>query len=176
MSADAATDSTDDVCRPPAEATASPHPPRPTQERVRDTQELLGREVDCWVATADPATGAPHLVPLSFVWDGTSILLATGERSIAGRGLASGAGVRIGLGATRDVVMVDGSVEVVPTAALDAAEADRFARRTGFDPRETSGSYLFFRVVPSRIQAWREENELRGRVVMRDGRWVTSTD
>lgn len=98
-------------------------------------------------------------MPLSFDWDGTSLLLATGERSIAGRGLASGAGVRIGLGATRDVVMVDGLVEAVPTAVLDPAEADRFAQRTGFDPRETSGSYLFFRVVPSRIQAWREENE-----------------
>lgn len=182
MTADDATDSTDSadgtdgVCRPPAEAPASPPPPRPTAQRVRDTRELLGREIDCWVATADPATGAPHLVPLSFDWDGTSLLLATGERSIAGRGLASGAGVRIGLGATRDVVMVDGLVEAVPTAVLDPAEADRFAQRTGFDPRETSGSYLFFRVVPSRIQAWREENELRGRDVMLEGRWITTTD
>ena len=166
----------DDVCRPPAEVPASPPPPRPTATRVRDTRDLLDREIDCWVATTDPATGAPHLVPLSFDWDGSTLLLATGERSVAGRGLASGAGVRIGLGGTRDVVMVDGSVGVVPTADLDPAEADRFAQRTGFDPRETSGSYLFFRVVPSRIQAWREENELRGRDVMRDGRWLGSTD
>ena len=166
----------DDVCRPPAEVPASPPPPRPTAARVRDTRDLLGREIDCWVATTDPATGAPHLVPLSFDWDGSTLLLATGERSVAGRGLASGAGVRIGLGGTRDVVMVDGSVEVVPTADVDPAEADRFAQRTGFDPRETSGSYLFFRVVPSRIQAWREENELSGRDVMRDGQWLASTD
>jgi hypothetical protein len=166
----------DDVCRPPAEVPASPPPPRPTAARVRDTRDLLGREIDCWVATTDPATGAPHLVPLSFDWDGSTLLLATSERSVAGRGLASGAGVRIGLGGTRDVVMVDGSVEVVPTADVDPAEADRFAQRTGFDPRETSGSYLFFRVVPSRIQAWREENELRGRDVMRDGQWLASTD
>ena len=98
------------------------------------------------------------------------------SRNVAGRVLASGAGVRIGIGATRDVVMVDGSVDVAPTTALEPAEADRFAQRTGFDPRETSGSYLFFRVVPSRIQAWREENELRGRVVMLDGRWITSDE
>jgi len=167
---------TDDVCRPPTEVPASPAPPRTTAERVRDTRDLLGREVDCWVATADPRTGAPHLVPLSFDWDGSALLLATAERSIAGRGLASGAGVRIGVGATRDVVMVDGSVEAVPTGDLDPAEADRFARRTGFDPRETASSYLFFRVLPSRIQAWREENELGGRDVMRDGRWLAATD
>ncbi|MBC9820595.1 pyridoxamine 5'-phosphate oxidase family protein [Terrabacter sp. MAHUQ-38] len=163
---------TEDECRP----AGSVAPPRATAERVRDTQGLLSREVDCWVATADPVTGAPHLVPLSFVWDGSSILLATGERSIAGRGLASGTGVRIGLGATRDVVMVDGSVEVIPTGELDPAEADRFAERTGFDPRQTGSTYLFFRVVPTRIQAWREENELRGRDVLVAGRWVHAED
>lgn len=163
---------TEDECRPAGEVP----PPRSAADRVRDTVALLAREVDCWVATADPATGAPHLVPLSFVWDGSSILLATGQRSIAGRGLASGTGVRIGLGATRDVVMVDGSVEVIPTDALDAAEADRFAERTGFDPRETTSTYLFFRVVPSRIQAWREENELTGRDVLVKGRWVDTDD
>jgi hypothetical protein len=169
-------DDTDDVCRPPAEVPASPPAPRARAARVRDTQQLLDREIDCWVSTTDPATGAPHLVPLSYDWDGRALLLATGARSIAGRGLASGAGVRIGLGATRDVVMVDGSVEAIPTADLDPAKADRFARRTGFDPRETSGSYLFFRVVPSRIQAWREENELSGRDVMREGRWLVPED
>lgn len=160
----------EDVCRP---APSAPAPPRSAADRVRDTRSLLAREVDCWVATADPGTGAPHLVPLSFVWDGATILLATGATSLAGRGLASGRGVRIGLGATRDVVMVDGDVEVVATADLDPAEAERFAVRTGFDPRETSSPYLFFRVVPSRVQAWREEDELRGRTIMRDGRWAT---
>ena len=84
--------------------------------------------------------------------------------------------MRIGLGATRDVVMVDGRVEVVPTDVIEPAEADRFAERTGFDPRETTTAYAFFRVVPSRIQAWREENELTGRVVLLDGRWVDSGD
>ncbi len=164
---------TDDVCRPPAEGVpAFPPPPRAAAERVRDVRTMLGREIDCWVATVDPATGAPHLIPLSFDWDGAALLLATAERSIAGRGLASGTGVRIALGSTRDVVMVDGAVETIATADLDPAAADRFAERTGFDPRQTSRRYLFFRVVPSRIQAWREENELRGRDVMREGRWV----
>jgi hypothetical protein len=172
MTCEAAVDPTEDVCRPPADVPASPPPPRTTGERVRDTRQRLEHDVDCWVATVDPATGAPYLVPLSFDWDGTVLLLATAERSITGRGLAAGTGVRIGLGATRDVVMVDGVSEAVPTAALDPEEAARFARRTGFDPREATSSYLFFRVVPVRIQAWREENELRGRDVMLDGRWI----
>ena len=42
----------------------------------------------------------------------------------------------------------------------------------GWDPRRETGEYAFFRVVPSRVQAWREVNELDGRTLLRDGRWI----
>jgi hypothetical protein len=32
--------------------------------------------------------------------------------------------------------------------------------------------YRWFRITPRRIQAWREANELAGRTLMRDGRWL----
>jgi hypothetical protein len=32
--------------------------------------------------------------------------------------------------------------------------------------------YRWFRFSPRRIQAWREENELSDRELMRDGRWL----
>ena len=32
--------------------------------------------------------------------------------------------------------------------------------------------YRWFRISPRRIQAWREVNELSGRELMRDGRWL----
>jgi hypothetical protein len=32
--------------------------------------------------------------------------------------------------------------------------------------------YRWFRISPGRIQAWREVNELPGRELMRDGRWL----
>ena len=31
----------------------------------------------------------------------------------------------------------------------------------------------FFRIVPDRIQAWREVNELTGRTLMRGGAWLS---
>lgn len=34
------------------------------------------------------------------------------------------------------------------------------------------GTYLYFRVTPQRLQAWSEANELDGRDLMRDGRWL----
>ena len=56
---------------------------------------------------------------------------------------------------------------------MDVAEADLFAERSGFDPRELSSPYAYLRVTPRRVQAWREENELDEREIMRDGRWLT---
>ncbi len=50
--------------------------------------------------------------------------------------------------------------------------ADRFAARTGFDPRAPATPYRWFRISPRRIQAWREVNELPDRELMRDGRWL----
>jgi hypothetical protein len=53
-----------------------------------------------------------------------------------------------------------------------AAAGDRFAARTGFDPRALATPYRWFRISPRRIQAWREVNELPDRELMRDGRWL----
>ena len=145
---------------------------RPRRQRISDTLAMLVREVDCWVATSDPDTGAPQLVPLSFVWDGRTVLLSTGASSPTGRALVATGGLRLAFGATRDVVMVDGDVEVIDAADLSTEEGDRFALRTGFDPRSLRTRYLYFRVRPTRIQAWREEHELAERDLMRDGAWL----
>jgi nitroimidazol reductase NimA-like FMN-containing flavoprotein (pyridoxamine 5'-phosphate oxidase superfamily) len=139
---------------------------RSTEQRRRDTLARLENDVDLWMATADG--GTPYLVPLSFRWDGATLLVSTPASSPTGRNLASGGKVRVALGVTRDVVLVEGDVAVVEP---DAGEADAFATKAGFDPRESRG-YLYFRVAPRRIQAWREVDELAGRDLMRDGVWV----
>lgn len=118
------------------------------------------------------AGGAPYLVPLSFDWDGEALLLATPAGSPTGRNLAAAGTVRIGLGVTRDVTMIEGAVEVLQIDELPREQGDRFAARTGFDPRTEPQPYCWFRVVPRRIQAWREANELAERELMRDGRWL----
>lgn len=80
--------------------------------------------------------------------------------------------VRVGIGPTRDVVLVEGPVEIVSRADLPGETADAFAAAAGFDPRELSSDYVYLRVRPDLIQAWREANELPGRDLMRDGRWL----
>jgi hypothetical protein len=146
--------------------------PRTRAERRRDTEHRLQHDVDVWVASAS-ASGAPHLVPLSFDWDGAALLLSTARDSPTGSNLAATRTARIGLGGTRDVTMVEGDVEVLPIDALSREQGDRFAARTGFDPRTLRTPYCWFRLTPRRIQAWREVDELPERDLMRDGRWLT---
>jgi hypothetical protein len=145
---------------------------RSRTERRRDTERRLADDVDLWLASASP-DGVPYLVPLSFDWDGEALLVATPADSPTGRNLAATRTVRLGLGQTRDVTMIDGDVEVLEMDALPGEQGDRFAARSGFDPRELDTPYRWFRIVPRRMQAWREVDELTDRDLMREGRWLT---
>jgi hypothetical protein len=149
-------------------------PIRSQQQRQRDVLDRLAHDVDVWVATADPTTGAPYLIPLSFLWDGSTILLATPAASVTGQNMQATGQVRLGLGTTRDVVLIEGTVEAQALDGLPADIADAFAAKTGFDPRRSKNAFLYFRVRPVRVQAWYEEPELAGRTLMRDGRWLVS--
>ena len=148
--------------------------PRSPAERRRDTEHRLADDVDVWVASASPE-GVPYLVPLSFDWDGEALLLATPSGSRTGRNLAATRTVRLGLGLTRDVSIIDGEVEVLELDELPREQGDRFAARTGFDPRTLTTAYRWFRITPRRIQAWREVDELADRELMRDGRWLADS-
>jgi hypothetical protein len=132
----------------------------------------LEEDVDLWVATADGGTGVPYLVPLSFLWDGTALLIATPTASPTGRNLLATGTVRLGIGPTRDVVLIEGTAEPLPVADLTDEIGDAFAVKTGFDPRELTTPYTYFRITPQRIQAWREADELEGRDLMRGGAWL----
>ncbi|MEV8018394.1 pyridoxamine 5'-phosphate oxidase family protein [Streptomyces sp. NPDC086554] len=148
-------------------------PSRGLEERLRDTRARLESDVDLWVATPG-SPGGVHLIPLSYLWDGSTFLIATPRASITGRNLLADGGVRLGIGPTRDVVIVDGTAEPVSLTDLAPETGDAFATKTGFDPRKLDdhSSYQYFRIRPRRIQAWREANELQGRDLMRDGHWL----
>jgi hypothetical protein len=70
--------------------------PRTPQQRKQDTLHRLNHDIDAWVATADPDSGTPYLVPLSFVWDGTTLLFATPAASPTARNLQATSKARIG--------------------------------------------------------------------------------
>lgn len=147
-------------------------PPRTPHQRKQDALQRLEQDIDAWVATADPESGVPYLVPLSFLWDGRTVLIATPASSPTGRNLQASGRVRLGIGPTRDVVMIEGTVQAVAATEITQEVGDAFAAKTGFDPRRLSGPYLYFRIQPELVQAWREANELQGRELMRGGQWL----
>ena len=145
--------------------------PRSRAERRNDSEHRLAHDVDVWVASAS-SDGVPHLVPLSFDWDGEVLLVSTPTNSPTGRNLAATRAARLGLGLTRDVSLIEGTVEVLELDALAQERGDRFAARTGFDPRREATPYRWFLISPRRVQAWREVDELPARELMREGHWL----
>ena len=68
--------------------------------------------------------------------------------------------------------LVECDVEAVEIDMLPRVQRDRFVTRTGWGPGAESTPYRWYRLRPRRIQAWREANELAGRELMRDDRWL----
>jgi hypothetical protein len=145
--------------------------PRSRAQRKADTlAKLSAPEADVWVASA--ADGEPYLVPLSLAWLDERIVIALEAGSRTGRNIVARGRARLGLGPTRDVVMIDAVLDVVVPAADAGALGDGYAAQADWDPREAGAGYAFIVLVPDRIQAWRESNEIPGRLLMRDGTWL----
>jgi hypothetical protein len=151
-------------------------PARDLAQRKRDTlAKLAAPAEDIWVATASTGSGGPepHLVPVSLGWIDERVVIAVASDSVTARNVRSQGIVRLALGPTRDVVVIDAVFEreVAVDDASDLGEA--YAAQADWDPREDPDTYVFLVLRPTRVQAWRESNELRGRVLMRDGAWLT---
>jgi hypothetical protein len=144
--------------------------PRPRSQRRADALAALNQERDVWVASAS-ASGDVHLIPLSHYWDDHRLTVATPIDSVTARNVTRAGRMRVSLPSTDDVVILEGPIEVIPVDADDAL-ADAHARASGFDPRQEPNEYVYLRLTPAFIQAWRNVEELQGRTIMRDGAWL----
>jgi len=136
---------------------------------------LAGEVTDVWVATGSVDGGAvlPHLVPVSLAWlDDQRVVVAVQSTSRTARDLRDHGIARLAVGPTRDVVMIDAVLdEEHDVSDAPAALTECYLRQADWDPR-TSPGYAFLVLRPTRIQAWREANEIPGRTLMRDGHWL----
>jgi hypothetical protein len=147
-----------------------PAPARSKAQRRVDVLAKLRSNVDLWVGSADGA-GNAYLVPLSYYWDGSTLTIATPRASRTARNLVRAGWARVALGPTRDVVIIEGSVEAI-SIGTDTRLEDAHAEASGFDPRTLAEEHVYLRITPQSIQAWRESNELEGRQLMRGGEWL----
>ncbi|MET7644809.1 pyridoxamine 5'-phosphate oxidase family protein [Streptomyces sp. NPDC005426] len=145
-------------------------PARGRAQRKQDVLEHLEKDTDAWVSTAS-ADGVPTLVPLSFVWDRETLLMATRRTNPTAVNVTPTGQARIALGTTRDVVLIEATAELIEGADLPAGSGEAFAAKLGWDLRGRS-AWVYLRFTPYAVRAWREENELAGRELMTDGRWL----
>lgn len=143
---------------------------RGPEQRKQDTLDRLEKDEDVWVATSS-ADGVPCLVPLSFVWDRGTLLMATRRTNPTAVNLTPSGQARVTLGHTRDVVLIEGTAKVVEGADLPAGSGDAFAEKLHWDLRGRP-AWVYLRLTPYAVKAWREVNELAGRELMRDGTWL----
>ena len=143
---------------------------RKADERKRDVMAVLDAQGQMWLSTA--GDGRPHVIGVSAWWDGAELVLATLGTSRTAQNLrGSGTGTLVAGTPDDAVVVYADMVESMPAADADEV-ATGFSRVMGWDPRDAGEGWHFFRLRPSRIQAFRGYDEIEGRDVMRGGRWL----
>jgi general stress protein 26 len=142
---------------------------RTLSERRAAALERLRSDSNLWLATASDGRG-PHLIPVSYWWDGAHLLTATFENSRTLRNVQVQPKVRASIGSTGDVLMIDATAVIAAAADISEAAAEGYAQASGV-PRSAPG-FTYVELVPERIQVWKGPAEFSGRTVMRDGAWL----
>ncbi|HUA02509.1 MAG TPA: pyridoxamine 5'-phosphate oxidase family protein [Solirubrobacteraceae bacterium] len=142
---------------------------RTLAERREAALEHLRSNTNLWLATAGDKRG-PHLIPVSYWWDGARLTTATSANSRTATNVRAQPKVRVAIGSTGDVLMIDATAAIVPWGDIDETAAERYAQASGV-PRSMPG-FVYLRLTPRRMQVWKGSAEFSGRTVMRAGEWL----
>jgi PPOX class probable F420-dependent enzyme len=135
--------------------------PPPTAAEAR-LDRFLSREPVVWLSTVRP-DGAPHLVPIWFTWDGTSLLVFSKPGAQKVRNLRSNPVAMLALGEPEDdfdVALAEATVELfdAPASELPDAHLVKYASRMaalGVSPEEFAATYSqVLRITPTRTLPW----------------------
>ena len=143
---------------------------RDTATRKKDVLDVLEAQGHYWLSTAEVG-GQPHVIGVSALWDGGQLVVTTLGSSRTARNMAMNPAVVLAHGDPSDAVVIQAAV--IDSAAVgDSPDlAGAWKSAMGWDPREMEG-WTFFRLRPTRIQAFRGYDEIEGRDVMLRSRWV----
>jgi len=143
---------------------------RDTATRKKDVLAALEGQGRYWLTTADVA-GRPHMIGVSALWDGAELVVTTLGSSRTARNMAMNPTVVLAHGDPADAIVIKAAV-VDSAAVEDSAElAGEWNKAMGWDPREMGG-WMFYRLRPTRIQAFRGYDEIENRDVMVRSRWI----
>ena len=120
--------------------------------------ERLVSSRNYWVCTASP-DGRPHVAPVWGVWLDDGFFFSTDPTSRKGRDVSAGSRVVVHLESGDDVVILEGSIEVVADRTLlervDAGYAEKYvAPQTGEQATIFVADDHVYRVRPRLVSAW----------------------
>ena len=143
---------------------------RDTATRKADVLAALEKQGHYWLATAS-VSGKPHVIAVSGWWDGTDLVVTTLGSSKTARNLAMSQMATLAGGDPSDAIVIQ--AQMIESADVEKATAlaEGFEKAMGWDPREMEG-WMFFRLRPIQIQAFRGYDEIGNRDVMLRSRWV----
>lgn len=131
-----------------------------------ELDEFLATERTCRVATVS-ADGAPHVSPLFFAWDGTSLWLYSITRSKRWADLRRDARLAVVVDTGHDYAELRGAelsgrVEFVgevprtgePHPELDAVELLFAQKNFGMDKMAHDGRHAWIRLTPDSVASW----------------------
>ena len=143
---------------------------RDTATRKKDVLRTLAEQGHYWLSTAEVG-GRPHIIGVSGLWDGSQFVITTLGTSRTARNMSMNPQVVLAHGDPGDAIVIQAGVIDSAEVADSDQLADEWKAAMGWDPREMDG-WTFFRLRPTRIQAFRGYDEIGGRDVMIRSRWV----
>jgi hypothetical protein len=134
-------------------------PSRDTATRKKDVLAVLEKQGHYWLTTAEVG-GRPHM-----------IVVTTVGTSKTARNMAMNPLVVLAAGDPSDAIVIQAQmIESIPVDESPRMVQD-WKAAMGWDPSEL-GDWVFYRLRPTRIQAFRGYEEIKGRDVMVRSRWV----
>jgi len=144
----------------PAERSAPARPVAVSPE----LEARFSRQRIAWLTTVRP-DGAPHVVPVWFLWDGSTFVVFSKPTARKVRNIAAEGRVMLAIGdaeADFDVQLIEGDARLIERPAVEVLD-EQLVRKYGpwmadiaLSPAEFAATYSqAIRVVPTRFLPWR---------------------
>ena len=136
-----------------------------TNPKNAHADERLRKETVIWLSTVRP-NGRPHLVPVWFFWDGTTILIFSQPNAQKVRDIRHNSSVMLALDTAQegdDVVLIEGDAVLLDPASVNATQSayaqkyESWMQRMGSNAEALAKEYSQpIRVIPTKFISWNE--------------------
>ena len=143
-------------------------PSRDTATRKKDVLAFLEKQGHYWLTTAEIG-GRPHMIAVSGLWNGDEMVVTTLGTSKTARNMAMNPLVVLAGGDPADAIVIQAQMLDSVPVEDSPRMVQEWKAAMGWEP---AGDWVFYRLRPTRIQAFRGYEEITGRDVMIRSRWV----